>query len=221
MNASDFTLYGHHASGNVYKVALFFGLAGYAFAYKHVDIFKDGTRTEQYTALNTFQEVPVLVHGDDVVTQSDVILRYLADMTGRFGGSDDAELRRIQEWMAWSSNKLTNGLGLARLGLRFAHFEPQVITFFQGRARTALDLVDRHLESSEWLAGDQPTIADMSAAGYIYLANEAKLELMPWRNVLSWMGRLSMLPGWHHPDKLPHMDATVAPAVPVPPVEDD
>ncbi len=72
MNTSNFTLHGHHASGNVYKVALFFALAGQADAYKHVDIFNAGTKSETYTAFNVFQEVPVLVHGDDVVTQSDV-----------------------------------------------------------------------------------------------------------------------------------------------------
>ena len=221
MNRSDFTLHGHHASGNVYKVALFFALTGHAYTYKHVDIFKDETRGEPFTALNMFQEVPVLVHGDDVVTQSDVILRYLADTTGRFGGRDAAEARRVQEWMAWSSNRLTNGIALARYGIRFAEFKPDVIAFYQGRARAALNLVERHLETNPWFAGDQPTIADMSAAGYIYLIDEAKLDLMPWRNVLSWAGRLSMLPGWHHPGKLPQADATVAPAVATAAVEDD
>jgi hypothetical protein len=31
--------------------------------------------------------------------------------------------------------------------------------------------------------------------------------------MLSWVGRLSMLPGWHHPDKMPRQDAIVAPTV--------
>jgi len=221
MNASEFTLYGHHASGNVYKVALFFALAGQAYRYKHVDILAGETKGEAFTSLNAFQEVPVLAHGGNVVTQSDVILRYLADTLGRFGGRDEAERRRIQEWMAWSSNKFTNGLALARFGIRFADFEPQVIAFFQNRAKGALDLVDRHLATQAWLAGDQPTIADMSAAGYVYLAGEAKIDLLPWRNVLGWVGRMSQLPGWHHPDKLPQTEATVAPAVPMPAVEDD
>ncbi len=221
MNTSNFTLHGHHASGNVYKVALFFALAGQSYGYKHVDIFSGATKSDSYTALNVFQEVPVLVHGDEVVTQSDVILRYLADTMGRFGGRDASEVRRVQEWMAWSSNKFTNGLSQARFGLKFAGYDPAVIEFFQNRARNALDLVEKHLETTTWLVGDQPTIADMSAAGYIYLAGDAEIELFPWRNVLAWIGRLSMLPGWHHPDKLPQKDATVAPAVALPPAEDD
>jgi glutathione S-transferase len=207
----EFTLHGNHESGNVYKVALFLALAGRAYSFRHVDIFAAGTRTEAFTAMNPFQEVPVLVHGDVVVTQSDVILRYLADVTGRFGGEGEAGRRRTQEWMAWTSNKFTNGIALARFGLRFGNFKPEVVEFYQNRARTAFDLVDRHLHGSAWLAGDRPTIADISAAGYIYLAGEAGLDLARWKKLLAWMGRLAALPGWHHPDKMPRKDAIVAP----------
>ncbi len=212
MPQPDYTLHGHHDSGNVYKVALFFALSGMSYRWKQVEIFAQGTRTEAFAGLNPFQEVPVLVHGDTVVSQSDVILRYLADTTGRFGGEDEAARRHCQEWMAWTSNKFTSGISLARFGLRFADFKPEVVEFFQNRARTAFDHVDRHLHRHDWLAGDHVTIADMSAAGYVYLAAEAGLDLMRWKKMLAWMGRLSLLPGWHHPDKLPRADTTVAPS---------
>ena len=221
MPKPEFTLYGHHESGNVYKVALFLALAGRAYAFKHVDIFGAGTKTEAFARLNPFQEVPVLVHGETVATQSDVILRYLADTTGRFGGDDEAGRRRAQEWMAWTSNKFTNGIALARFGLRFANFDPKVVEFFQNRARTAFELVDRRLHQADWLAGEKPTIADISAGGYIYLASEAGLDLTRWRKMLAWMGRLSMLPGWHHPDKMPRQDTIVSPTAAHATVEED
>jgi len=211
MPAPEFTLYGHFESGNVYKAALLLALAGRAYDYRHVDIFAGATKDDDFTALNSFQEVPVLVHDGNTVTQSDVILRYLADHTGRFGGRDEAERRRIQEWMAWTSNKLTNGIALARFGQRWADYDPAVITFFQNRANGAIDLVERHLADREWLVGDGPSIADISAAGYIYLASEAGLDLTQKRKMLAWMGRLSAQPGWHQPDKLPRQDVVVAP----------
>ncbi|MGY8996588.1 MAG: glutathione S-transferase family protein [Alphaproteobacteria bacterium] len=213
MGNPDYTLYGHFESGNVYKVALLLALAGKAYDFRHVDIFAGASKSDDFTAMNTFQEIPVLVHGASTVTQSDVILRYLADDIGRFGGKDDDERRRIQEWMAWTSNKFTNGISQARFGARFAGYDPAVITFFQKRAESAFDLVDRHLADREWLVGDSPTIADISAAGYIFLAGEGGLDLTSQRKMLSWVGRLSMLPGWHHPDKMPRQDAIVAPTV--------
>ncbi|MBC6438970.1 MAG: glutathione S-transferase family protein [Rhodospirillales bacterium] len=216
-----FTLHGHHESGNCYKVALFLALSGTAYRWKQIDIFSGGTRTDAFTALNTFQEVPVLEHDGKVVTQSDVILRYLADTRGRFGGRDADESRRIQEWMAWTSNKLTAGISQARFGLRFAGHEPDVTDYLQNRARSAFDLVDRHLAERDWLAADGPTIADISAVGYIFIADEAGLDLTHWRKMLSWMGRLSLLPGWHHPDKLPQQDTTVAPTATFTAPDDD
>jgi len=212
MGQPDYTLYGNFESGNVYKVALLLALAGKAYAYRHVDIFAGETKGETFTALNPFQEVPVLVHGSRTINQSDVILRYLADDLGRFGGKDEEERWQVQEWMAWTSNKFTNGISQARFGIRFAGYDPLLVTFFQKRAESAFDLVDRHLASRPWLVGDGPTIADFSAAGYIYLANEAGLDTTRWRKMLSWVGRLSLLPGWHHPDKMPRQDATVTPA---------
>ncbi|MBT4906578.1 MAG: glutathione S-transferase, partial [Rhodospirillaceae bacterium] len=137
MPAPEFTLYGHFESGNVYKAALLLALAGQAYDYRHVDIFAGATKDDGFTAMNTFQEVPVLLHDGNTLTQSDVILRYLADFTGRFGGRDEAERRRIQEWMAWTSNKLTNGISQARFGLRWADYDLAVITFFQDRANAA------------------------------------------------------------------------------------
>ena len=141
MPAPEFTLYGHFESGNVYKAALLLALAGQAYDYRHVDIFAGATKDDGFTAMNTFQEVPVLLHDGNTLTQSDVILRYLADFTGRFGGRDEAERRRIQEWMAWTSNKLTNGISQARFGLRWADYDLAVITFFQDRANAAFELV--------------------------------------------------------------------------------
>ena len=211
MGNPEYRLYGHFESGNVYKAALLLALAGKAYEFRHVDIFAGATKADDFTALNPFQEIPVLVHGSSTITQSDVILRYLADDIGRFGGKDAGERRRIQEWMAWTSNKFTNGIASARFGTRFAGFDPEVITFFQKRAESAFDLVEHHLADQDWLVGDSPTIADFSAAGYIFLADEAGLDTSSWRRMHVWVERLSLLPGWHHPDKMPHQDAIVAP----------
>jgi len=212
MTKPAFTLHGHHESGNVYKVALMLALNGAAYDYRHVDIFAGATRDNDYTAFNPFQEVPVLVHGGTTVTQSDVILRYLADHFGRFGGKGPDEARRVQEWMAWSSNKLTNGISQARFGSRWADYDPATVEFFRQRAHNAFALVDGHLSDHDWLVGDGPTIADISAAGYIFLVGEAGLDTTRYRKLLAWMGRLSLLPGWHHNDKMPTADTIVAPA---------
>ena len=53
-------------------------------------------------------EVPVLEHDGQRLSQSGVILDYLADSLGKFGPADDAERREILRWLLWDNHKLTS-----------------------------------------------------------------------------------------------------------------
>jgi glutathione S-transferase len=82
----EYQLYCFAQSGNAYRAALMLNLIGADWQPIFVDFFRGGeTRTPKYRAeVNEMGEVPVLVHGGKKLTQSGVILTYLADHTGRF-----------------------------------------------------------------------------------------------------------------------------------------
>ena len=82
----EYQLYCFAQSGNAYRAALMLNLIGADWKPVYVDFFKGGeTRTPKYRAeVNEMGEVPVLVHGDKKLTQSGVILTYLAERTGKF-----------------------------------------------------------------------------------------------------------------------------------------
>jgi len=73
------------------------GLIGADWEPVYVDFFKGGeTRTPKYRAeVNEMGEVPVLVHGNRKLTQSGVILDYLAEQTGKFAPANADERREI------------------------------------------------------------------------------------------------------------------------------
>ena len=83
---SEFQLYCFAQSGNAYRAALMLNLIGADWQPVYVDFFKGGeTRTPKYRAdVNEMGEVPVLVHGKKKLTQSGVILTYLAKHSGKF-----------------------------------------------------------------------------------------------------------------------------------------
>ncbi|MEM6904954.1 MAG: glutathione S-transferase N-terminal domain-containing protein, partial [Pseudomonadota bacterium] len=85
---ADYTLYCFKESGNAYKAALMLSLSGCDWRPIWVDFFGGETRTPEFRKLNPMGEVPVLVKGDLRLTQSGVMLDYLAAETGRFGPSD-------------------------------------------------------------------------------------------------------------------------------------
>ena len=195
-------LYGFGESGNAFKVALALRAMEIDWTFRPVDFFGGETRTPAFRALNSMGEVPVLLDGDTVLTQSAVILDYLSSKTGRFGGQRAAERREVLRWMFWDNQKLTGTIAPLRFLLNFLPAEkrvPEVIDFLRGRARAAAQVLEGHLEGRTWIVGTAPTIADFSLAGYLYYAEDKGMERADWPAIDAWLERLAQVPGWAHP----------------------
>src|SRR5688572_259093 len=117
---SEFTLYCFAQSGNTYKAALMLNLCGADWAPRFVDYFQGETRTPEYRALTVMGEVPVVEHDGRRLTQSGVILDYLAQRFGRFGWSGDDQRREVLRWLLFDNHKLTSYVATLRFMLQFA-----------------------------------------------------------------------------------------------------
>jgi glutathione S-transferase len=200
----NFQIFGHSESGHSYKVCLFLRLAGLAYAYTPIDVFKPLVeRPQEFRAASRFGEVPVLLHDGLSITQSNAILLYLTSVTGRFGGADKAETVSINEWLFWEMSRLNLGVANLRFALRFEeHSSPDRVTLFRERAEAALLQLDRHLQKSKFVAGKRLTIADISCAGYLFWADQAQLDLAQYPNVSRWLGGIRTTDGWQPPSEL-------------------
>src|SRR5690606_15586365 len=167
---SAFTLYCFAQSGNAYKAALMLNLCGADWQPRFVDFFNGGTRTPEYRAINEMGEVPVLIHDGRTLTQSGVILDYLAERFGKYGWSDGEERREVLRWILWDNHKLTSYTATYRFLKLFAPAmaDPAAVEFLKGRAIAALKVLDRHLDGRRFAVLDRPTIADLSLCGYLY-----------------------------------------------------
>ena len=98
---SEFQLYCFAQSGNAYRAALMLNLIGADWKPKWVDFFVGGEqRTPAYRSeVNEMGEVPVLVHGKKKLTQSAVILNYLADLSGKYKPQGREEELEALRWM--------------------------------------------------------------------------------------------------------------------------
>ena len=83
---SEYQLYCFAQSGNSYRAALMLNLIGADWKPIWVDFFAGGVqRTPQFRSdINEMGEAPVLEHGQEKLTQSGVILNYLAKLSGKF-----------------------------------------------------------------------------------------------------------------------------------------
>ena len=200
----EFKLYCFAESGNAYKVALMLELCRLEWQPVWVDFFNGGTRTPEYRAnVNEMGEAPVLEHGAVKLTQSGVILDYLAELTRKFGAKSDDERREIWRWILFDNHKFTANLATLRFLMQFAKTgETPVTEFLRARATTALKVADAHLASSPYMIGKRATIADLSMAGYMFYGEELSVPLEPHVNVLKWLDRIRSLPGWKPPYEL-------------------
>ncbi|MBI2720498.1 MAG: glutathione S-transferase N-terminal domain-containing protein [Rhizobiales bacterium] len=198
---ADFKLYCFGESGNAYKAALMLELCRLKWQPVWVDFFNGETRSAEYRAnVNEMGEAPVLIHGATKLTQSGVILDYLAELTRKFGAKSDAERREIWRWMLFDNHKLTANLATLRFLIRFAKSgETPVTEFLRNRAVNALKIVDLHLANRHFIIGKRATIADLSLAAYLFYGEELTLPLDVHTHVLNWLDRIRALPGWKHP----------------------
>lgn len=190
-------------SGHSYKVALALELGGLEWEPIHLDFFNGAGRSPDYLAnVNEMGEAPVLVDGDTKLSQSGVILSYLSEKTGKFGGDTPDERREVLRWILWDNHKLSSQAGTVRFLRNFLAPEKrpeQVIGFLEGRLKAALKVLDAHLTQRDWVAGRGVTNADFSCCSYLYYDEPFGFERAEWPNIDRWLSRISELDGWKHP----------------------
>lgn len=201
---SAYQLYCFGESGNAYKAALMLELCGLDWQPVWVDYFGGQTRNPEYRAkVNEMGEVPVLIHGNTKLTQSGVILDYLAEQTGKFAPANEDERREILRWVLFDNHKFTSYLATLRFMIALAKTgETPVSEFLRQRFTNALKIVDGHLARQPFLIGARASIADLSLCGYMFYGEEIPVPLAPYLHVLAWLERIRALPGWKPPYEL-------------------
>src|ERR1041384_8082324 len=183
----EYQLYCFAQSGNAYRAALMLNLIGADWKPVYVDFFKGGeTRTPKYRAeVNEMGEVPVLVHSDKKLTQSGVILTYLAERSGKFKPEGEDERLEALRWIIFDNQKVNGFLGPYRFLKNFA-------------------ILDKRLAGRPFVLGARPTIADVSLCAYLYYpAEEFGFDIAgTHKNIAAWLDRIKALPGWKHPYEL-------------------
>ena len=201
---AEYRLHCFAQSGHSYKAALMLALCDADWEPVFVDFFNGEGRSPEFRTINPMGECPVLVHGDVTLSQSGVMLDYLAKQTGKFGPQTEEEHREILRWVLWENHKLNSFQGIYRFMLQFAPEAARneaVNGFLKGRTIAALKVLDGHLADREWIAADRATTADIACSGYLFYPREefGWTEDERFENIEAWMARVRTLPGWKHP----------------------
>jgi len=159
-----------------------------------------------FVALNPNSKIPALVDQSGPmpirVFESGAILIYLAEKFGVFlptGNQARAECLSWLFWQAGSAPYVGGGFG------HFYAYAPTRIEYaidrFAMEAKRQLDVLDRRLETNEYIAGGDYTIADIAVwpwyagltKGWLYQAAEF-LQAEEYRNVRRWVDAIGERP---------------------------
>lgn len=157
-----------NASPNPSKVALLLEEAGIAYDPIPVDTRKGEQFAPALVALNPNAKVPVIVDGDTVVFDSNAILLYLAETSGRFLPPEGARNRgNLLSWLMF----VATGVGpFSGQAVHFRHFAPEKVPYgierYTYEAKRHFGILDAHLASHRYMVADTYTIADMDVWGW-------------------------------------------------------
>lgn len=187
-------LYNLELSGNCYKVRLLAALARIHLEHVPVDLAADEQRTPEFTALNPFQEVPVLIDGEIVLRDSQAILVYLAGQLAdrTWWPQEPAAQAEIVQWLSIAANEVRDGPNTARLIRKFGY--DRSMESARLVTQRLLPLLDQHLSVHNWFALNRPTIADCALFPYLALAHEGGIDITPFSALTRWLDRVRALP---------------------------
>lgn len=198
---SGLVLHEYQASGNCYKIRLTAAHLGIALERREYDIVKGETRTPEFLGtVNANGRIPVLQDGDRFLAESNAICFYLADGSALIP-SDRFDRADMLHWMFWEQYNHEPNIATLRFWLRTVGIEAlngaqrSQIPIKREAGRAALDLMDRHLEQHDWLAGSGFSIADICLFAYTHVADEGGFDLAVYPAIIAWLDRVAALPG--------------------------
>lgn len=189
-------LYGFPLSGHAHRVRLFLSLLGLPCEVVTVNLVQGEHRQPAFLARNRFGQVPVLEDGDVTLADSNAILVYLArryDDRHRWLPEDAVGQARVQRWLSAAAGPLAFGPAAARVSVLFRQpLDPKSHEL----ATRLLSVMEAELGDRAYLAGDQPTLADVAMHTYVAHAPEGGVSLEAYPQVRAWLARVQALPGF-------------------------
>ncbi|MFO1068993.1 MAG: glutathione S-transferase family protein [Geminicoccaceae bacterium] len=163
----------YNLAPNPMKVALFLEEAGLPFEKVPIDTRKGEQHTPAFRAINPNGKVPAIVDTEGpggkpvTVFDSNAILLYLGDKTGRFVATP-ADRGELLSWLMFVAT------GIGPYSGQAVHFQraapeplPYAVNRYRREAMRHYEVLDGHLKGRDFIVGGTYTIVDIAAWGWI------------------------------------------------------
>ena len=182
-------IFGDANSGNCLKVKWVCDYLRLPYRWIDIDTMKGETRTPEFLKLNSAGQVPTIeLDGGRTLAQSNAIIRYLARGSDLIP-QDAYAAARMDEWLFWEQYSHEPYIAVCRFQMVYlkksaSELDPEKVR----RGHAALARMEQHLSASRFLAGETPTLADVSLLAYTRVAHEGGFDLAAYPSLRRWIG---------------------------------
>ena len=195
-----YTLHQMQMSGNCYKVRLASRQLGIPIALREYGLHDGSTRVPDFLAKNPNGRVPMLETEDGrFLPESGAILHFLAEGSHLIPDGNWERAQMLQ-WMFFEQYSHEPYVAVARFWLKFAdkaelEKKKHLVPEWHAKGNAALGVMESHLGTQDWFAGNRYSIADIALYGYTHSAADGGFELSRYPAVSRWLTRVTEQPG--------------------------
>jgi glutathione S-transferase len=195
-----YTLYSMQRSGNSYKVRLALAQLAIPHDLVEVDILKGESHTPAFLAKNPSGQVPLLeVEPGRFLAESNAILTFLAEGGPLFSG-EPIERATTLQWLFFEQHAIVPNIGAAYFWLAMVKggrdLQRHAIDDWMEEGQRALGVMERHLATHRFFAGNHYSIADIALYAFTHVATDCDFDLAGFPAIRDWHARVAAQP--HH-----------------------
>ncbi|KHN51940.1 GSH-dependent disulfide bond oxidoreductase [Pectobacterium fontis] len=187
---------------NGHKITLFLEEANLPYQLHRVNISKGEQFKPAFLAISPNNKIPAIVdtqpaEGDAPISlfESGAILLYLAEKHGVLLSDSLRERTATLQWLFWQVAGFGPMLGQNH---HFNHYAPKPVPYaierYQQETQRLYGVLDKHLQSSPWLAGEHYSIADIATYPWVVSYARQRISLDDYSAVKAWYTRISERP---------------------------
>ena len=167
---------------------------------KTINLSKGEQFSDEFSAHNPNQKIPVLIDDDCSIMESCAILQYLGEKYPTDLLPTGPERWNVLQWLYWQAANVGPVFGNKLSYTRYMDNVPpeqkeHPLERFGKEARRLAAVFNKQLGDNPWVCGDNFSIADIAIYPWIRGWKWSKVDITDQSNVVDWIKRVRARPG--------------------------
>lgn len=176
------------------KISIMLEELGLEYKVKPINIIKDEQFSDSFLKISPNNKIPAIIDHDNDTTlmESGAILLYLANKYKKFLPHSIDDRNKCIEWLFFQAASQGPMLGQAHHFLKFNKGKSEYAeNRYKKEAERLYEVMDKRLSVSDYLGGNEYSIADISSWPWVARFDWHQIEITKFQHVSRWYKQIS------------------------------